>query len=146
MIRHHRQIQTEFRHAGGGIPRQLTHCPLNNCGIASLLDRIDEARPLLFHFNPLRQKADAENLLRVGANAWAASGSSPVLRVGFDDEPEIPRSIVIRGTRADNWIWQKEAIVNLALKDPDASKRCVARIDQDMAIETRLDGTIARDD
>ncbi|WP_218933622.1 hypothetical protein [Rubripirellula lacrimiformis] len=119
-----------------GIPNLLTHCPLNKWGIAKPFDRIGEVLLVTFHFNPLRYKRMRQTYFEWAPTLGPLRDHLQCYELVFDDdEPEIPGSIVIRGTREANWIWQKEAIVNRALRDADASKRYVAWLDHDMVID-----------
>jgi len=51
-----------------------------------------------------------------------------------NDLPEIEDSVVIRGTRELNWLWQKEALINRALKDMPHGMKNVAWLDHDFVI------------
>lgn len=83
------------------------------------------------HFNPCRY-----NRLRDTYHEWLPS-IEPVrdrLRVYElvldDDEPEIEGSIVVRGTRENHFVWQKEPLLNRALRDIDA--KYFAWVDHDL--------------
>ena len=54
-----------------------------------------------------------------------------------NDQPEIDGSTVIRGTRAKHTLWQKEALLNVALRSLPDSVRYVAWLDHDIVIRDR---------
>jgi hypothetical protein len=86
-----------------------------------------------FHYNPARF-----GRLRETYYEWLPSLGPLASRlqcyelVFDDDEPEIDGSIVIRGTRERNTLWQKEAIMNVALRD--STTRYFAWIDHDLVL------------
>ena len=54
----------------------------------------------------------------------------------FDnDEPEIPGSIVIRGSREKNLMWQKEALINIGLRDCSPEVKYFGWIDHDAVFQ-----------
>jgi hypothetical protein len=103
--------------------------------MASKFDRANEVSIVTFHYNPSRFRRLRETyyewLPSLGPLAKSLQCYELVLD---DDEPEIEGSIVIRGTRAKNTLWQKEAIVNLALRETPAHIKYFAWIDHDIVL------------
>jgi hypothetical protein len=103
--------------------------------IANDFDRLSEVSLVTFHYNPSRF-----NRLRETYYEWLPSLGplAESLRcyelVLDDDRPEIGGSTVIHGTRKANTLWQKEAIVNLALRETPAHIKYFAWVDHDLVL------------
>jgi hypothetical protein len=88
---------------------------------------------LTTHYNPQRFKR-----LRETYYEWLPSLGSLADRltcvelVMDDDEPEIDDSLIIRGTREKHTLWQKEAMLNIAIRQLPPSVRYVAWVDHDI--------------
>lgn len=84
------------------------------------------------HFNPTqsvrRRETYYEWLPTLGPLAESVRCYELVLD---DDEPEIEGSVVIRGSRAMNAAWQKEALINRAMFDASAETKYIAWLDHD---------------
>lgn len=97
--------------------------------------KANEVRFVTPHFNPLGFRRQRETYYE-----WVETLPSFVrdnllcYELVFDDkEPEIKDSIVIRGTPDLHFMWQKEALINRALKDAPEF-RYFAWLDHDMVI------------
>lgn len=98
-------------------------------------NRIDQVRLVSVHFNPLRNKRQRETYFEWVPTLGPLAKSLIVYELVFDeDEPEIEGSVVIRGSRARNWMWQKEAILNRALSDCPQRVKYFGWLDHDIVI------------
>lgn len=87
---------------------------------AAPFDRIGEVSLVTFHFNPLRYHRLRDTYYQWLPTLGPLADSLRCYELVFDDdEPEIDGSIVIRGTRDKHWMWQKEALINRALRDSE---------------------------
>lgn len=85
-------------------------------------------------FNPAR----SVQIVRNFQTFRAALGALPitVAELALDEDPFVtgPTSIRIRGTRKDHSLWQKERLLNLALKSLPADVDAVAWLDADVLL------------
>lgn len=85
------------------------------------------------HFNPTRSKRLAGTHSQWIESLGKLASLVTCYELVFDDrEPEIPGSRVIRGTSERNLMWQKEALVNLALRECDEDVQYFGWIDHDL--------------
>jgi hypothetical protein len=146
----HIAIHSTISHGGNTGRRNCYRCADHDTPLADqvLSDRINLSRfiaspsPLAgevslvtFHYNPAKF-----NRLRETYYEWLPS-LGPLANslrcyelVLDDDRPEIGGSTVIHGTRKANTLWQKEAIVNLALRETPAHIKYFAWIDHDIVL------------
>lgn len=95
------------------------------------LPTIDDFVVVATHFNPCRY-----NRLRETYYEWLPSVASIADRIICyelvldDDQPEIDGSIVVRGSRRQHFLWQKEPLLNRALRE--ASAKYFAWVDHDL--------------
>lgn len=100
------------------------------------VDCINEIRLVTFHYNPCRFRRLRETYYEWLPTLGPIAESLLCYELVFDDdEPEIEGSIVIRGTRAANSLWQKEAIVNLALAHCAPTIKYFGWVDHDIVFE-----------
>lgn len=94
---------------------------------------LDRVALVTVHFNPLRYRR-----LRDTYYEWLPTLGPIAERltcyelVFDDDDPEIDGAVVIRGTRAKNLMWQKEAMVNYALRQQPPHIRYFGWVDHDL--------------
>ncbi len=137
--------------AAGSVPPRL--CPLTSakrCSadgqpvdlsrfVAEPCDAADDTLIVTTHFNPCKFRR-----LRDTYHDWLPTLGPLADRlvcyelVLDDDVPEIDGSIVIRGTRREHWLWQKEALINRALRDCPTGIKYFAWLDHDLVIADRL--------
>ena len=93
----------------------------------------DTVQVLTCHYNPQRfarlRDTYYEWLPTLGAIADRLTCYEMVLD---DDQPEIEGSVVIRGTRSANAMWQKEALLNIGLDRLDSNVKYVVWSDHDI--------------
>ena len=98
-------------------------------------DRIDEVAIITFHFNPMGYQRLLETYQQWHPSLGPLAESLRCYELVFDDDPpEIEGSIVIRGTRDANLMWQKEAIINRAIKETPPHVRYIVWLDHDIII------------
>jgi hypothetical protein len=101
--------------------------------ISSDFGRKDEVSLVTFHYNPAKFSRLKETYYEWLPSLGPLAKSLRCYELVYDDdEPEIDGSTVIRGTRARNTLWQKEAIMNAALRDSTA--RYFAWVDHDLVL------------
>ena len=102
------------------------------------VDRSEQIAIITTHYNPQRFTR-----LRETYYEWLPSLGPMTDRltcielVMDDDDPEIAGSVVIRGTRERHTLWQKEVMLNIAIRKLPESVRYVAWIDHDIVIHDR---------
>ena len=102
-----------------------------------LPDCMDDVEIVTVHYNATQSKR-----LTHTYKLWMESlkNIAPFVKcyeLVFDDrEPEIPGSIVIRGSLDKHCLWQKESLLNLAFKGVSANKKYFLWIDHDCAFRS----------
>lgn len=77
------------------------------------------------HFNPCNYSPLADVYYQWLPTLGELAQHLKAYELVFDDDTqELEKSIVVRGTREKNLMWQKEALLNLALKDTDTEYFC----------------------
>ncbi|MEM8910814.1 MAG: hypothetical protein AAGC97_03525 [Planctomycetota bacterium] len=88
---------------------------------------------ITFHYNPCRFRRLRDTYFEWLPTLGPMADRLKCYELVFDDdEPEIPGSVVIRGSREKHWLWQKEAIVNRAHSECDRNIDYFAWLDHDM--------------
>lgn len=96
-------------------------------------DRISEVALVTIHFNPCRFQRLRETYYEWLPTLGPLADAVRCYELVFDDdEPEIEGSVVIRGTRTKHLMWQKEALLNRALRDAPAGIRYFGWLDHDI--------------
>jgi hypothetical protein len=118
---------------GGCFAHQFPH--IADHSRAEPFDRIDEVRMVTTHFNPLRNERQRATYYEWLPSLGPLADHLHCIELVFDDdEPEIAGSQVIRGTRAKNWMWQKEALLNVTLRQCPPEIQYFAWLDHDMVL------------
>ena len=85
------------------------------------------------HFNPQNYRRPVENYWRWRAHLGPLAEQLVTIELAFDDESfVIPDSIHIRGDRARHLMWQKEALINEAIRRLPPGVDKVAWLDHDL--------------
>ena len=88
-----------------------------------------------FHFNPMRYHRLRETYYEWLPTLGPLVESLRCYELVFDDDArEIEGSIVIRGERTKHFLWQKEAITNIALRETSPNVRYFGWLDHDIVI------------
>jgi hypothetical protein len=117
--------------------KSLPRKPLINLShfIASPSPLADETSLVTFHYNPAKFHRLRETYYKWLPSLGPLAKSLRCYELVYDDdEPEINGSIVIRGTREKNTLWQKEAIINLALRETPPHIKYFAWLDHDFVL------------
>jgi hypothetical protein len=103
---------------------------------ADTCDKASVTQLVTFHFNPMKFDHLRDTYRRWLPTLGPLADRLICYELVFDDdEPEIPGSTVLRGTREHNLLWQKEAIVNLALANCSPEIEYFAWLDHDLVIQ-----------
>ena len=95
----------------------------------------DDVRLVTFHFNPCRYRAHVATYYRWVETLGPLRKYLRVYELVFDDDaPELEESVVIRGTRERNVMFQKEALINRALADCPPAVQIFGWLDHDQII------------
>lgn len=85
------------------------------------------------HYNPLRYRRLRDTYYQWLPTLGQLADRLTCYELVFDDDaPEIEGSVVIRGTREKNLLWQKEALINHALRQQSPSVRYFGWLDHDL--------------
>ncbi|KAA5546025.1 hypothetical protein FYK55_03715 [Roseiconus nitratireducens] len=94
---------------------------------------LDQVRLAVVHFNPCRSRRIRETFSEWLPSLGGIAKAVRVYELVLDnDRPEIDGSTVIYGNRRDHWLWQKEALINVALRECPPDIRYFGWLDHDM--------------
>lgn len=121
---------------GGGCHTSPQHFPhIVDTVRAKSCQEVTQTQIVTIHYNPLRNRRQRETYYEWMPTLGELAKYLKCYELVFDDdEPEIHGSVVIRGTRERNLMWQKEALLNLALSQCPPEIEYFAWLDHDMVI------------
>ena len=102
---------------------------------AAVCSKLDQVTIVTTHFNPCGYERAKQTYYEWLPTLGSLAVSLRCYELVFDDDaPEIHGSVVIRGSRSQNLMWQKEALINRALRDTDPSVKYFVWLDHDIVL------------
>lgn len=103
----------------------------------SVPKNIEQVEIITFHFNPTGSKKLKETYYDFLSGLKNLAKYVKCYELVFDDnEPEIKNSKVIKGTLEKNCMWQKESLMNVAIKESNVNdKKYVIWVDHDIIFD-----------
>jgi len=111
--------------------------PLRSC-VSRGIDDLHKVALITTHFNPCGFRRLRETYFEWVDTLGPLADRLECVELVFDsDAAEIPRSTVIRGTREKHLMWQKEALINSAIRRLGPEVEYVAWLDHDFVFTDR---------